>query len=391
MEKDVFVHENMLKATEYTLLGKLPDPFRMNSGQRVSSASDWRQKREEIRTSALNLLYGPTPPEPEFLEAEAICDYRYSTTKVYRIHTGTRAHPMHFKMQIILPGKINGKCPVIVDGDQCFAYEKGYLQAALSQGIAWVLFDRTEIAHDVQSEARGQGAIYETWPELDCGALACWAWGYSRCVDALHQLNLPLDLDWIAFTGHSRGGKTALLAGAMDERARIVNPNESGAGGCGCYRLRVSGVYDGMQEGRSEALRDSLEAFPYWYSKDIEPYVDNEASLPFDLHFVKALVAPRTLFVSEAAGDLWANPFGSWQTTMAAREVYRFLHAEENLFWYYRPGFHAHAALDAQMLVNVIRHQRDGEPMDEKMFRLPFVRPELAFDWRCPDTEEFSR
>ncbi len=384
MDKKAYVRGDMVRATEYTLLGRLPDPFLMNSGQRVSSASDWRLRREEIRSPALNLLYGQTPPEPEFVNVEAICDYRYSASKVYRVHTGTRAHPLHFRMQVLLPREIKGKCPVIVDGDQCFACSEGYLEAALSKGIAWVLFDRTEIAHDVQSETRGHGAIYETWPGLSCGALACWAWGYSRCVDALQQLDLPLDLDWIAFTGHSRGGKTALLAGALDERATIVNPNESGAGGCGCYRLRVSGVYEGMQEGRSEALRDSLEAFPYWYSKDIEPYVDNEAALPFDLHFVKAMVAPRTLFVSEAAGDLWANPIGSWQTTMAAREVYRFLRAENNLLWYYRPGFHAHTALDAEMLVNVIRHQKDGEPLDDKLFRLPFEKPEPAFDWRCP-------
>ena len=113
--------------------------------------------------------------------------------------------------------------------------------------------------------------------------------------------------------------------------------------------------------------------------------MDNEAALPFDLHYIKALVAPRTLFVSEAVGDVWANPVGSWQTTMAAKEVYRFLQAEDNVFWYYRPGYHAHQACDAEMLVNVILHQKNGEPVDERMFCLPFEAPELAFDWRCPE------
>lgn len=385
MSNGSYVHEDMLKVLDYRLLAPLPDPFVLNDGSRVSSISDWQQRRMEIRKGAVELLYGGFPPEPEFLHVEAHCDYRYSRTKVYRIHTGTRARPFHFRMQVILPDSINGKCPVIVDGDQCFAYREGYLEAALSKGIAWVLFDRTEIAYDVQALPRGHGAIYETWPDLTCGALACWAWGYSRCVDALHQLDLPLDLDWIAFTGHSRGGKTALLAGAMDERARIVNSNESGAGGSGCYRIRFSGSYEGAPEGREERLHDSLEQFPYWYGKDIEPYVDNEADLPFDLHFIKAMVAPRPLFISEAAGDLWCNPLGSWQTTMAAREVYRFLNAAENLFWYYRPGSHAHTALDARMLVNIILHQKDGEAVNDQMFRLPFKVPEPAFDWRCPE------
>lgn len=187
-------------------------------------------------------------------------------------------------------------------------------------------------------------------------------------------------------TGHSRGGKTALLAGALEERVRIVNSNESGAGGSGCYRLRVNCVYNNETSGREEQLRDSMEQFPYWYGKDMAQYVDNEPLLPFDLHFIKAMVAPRTLFISEAAGDIWANPFGSWQTTMAAKEVYRFLNAEDNLFWYYRPGYHAHLPVDIEMLVNVILHQKNGSPLDTKMFQLPFQKPELAFDWRCPET-----
>lgn len=50
-------------------------------------------------------------------------------------------------------------------------------------------------------------------------------------------------------------------------------------------------------------------------------YIGRENELPFDTHFLKALVAPRILFVSEAAGDIWANPIGSWMTTEAAKEV----------------------------------------------------------------------
>lgn len=385
MKETGIVTPELLKITEYKLLEKLPDPFVQNSGQRLTDPSDWSARREEIKQTTCALLYGKRPPEPEFLEIEAVCDYYYSRTKVYRITTGTRAKPLSFRLKLLLPEGVEGKWPVIVDGDDCFRPQDGYYNAALANGIGWALFDRTEIAHDVQSEERGHGAIYETYPELDCGALSCWAWGYSRVVDALEKLELPIDLNWITFTGHSRGGKTTLLAGAMDERARIVNPNESGAGGCGCYRVQLQATYNDEFEGRNEVLRDSIGAFPYWYGKDVPTYVDNETALPFDLHYMKALVAPRTLFVSEAAGDVWANPVGSWQTTMAAKEVYRFLNAEENVFWYYRPGYHAHLACDAQMLVNVILHQRDGVPVDERMFCLPFAELPCAFDWRCPE------
>ena len=384
MADDDYVRGDMQKITEYTLLDKLPDPFISLDGRRIGDPAQWRARRSEISRSACELLYGKRPPEPEFLETETLCNYRFSLSLVYRITTGRRKKPIPFRLKILLPNRIEGKCPIIVDGDECFGRSEGYLEAALSRGVAWALFDRTEFAHDVQAEERGRGAVYETYPDLDCGALSCWAWGYSRVIDALERLDLPVDLDWIAVTGHSRGGKTALLAGIMDERARVVNSNESGAGGSGCYRLRAKYLYNNENPGRGEELRDSLEQFPYWYGKDIGPYADREADLPFDLHFMKAMAAPRTLFISEAAGDMWCNPAGSWQTTMAAKEVYKFLNAENNLFWYYRPGFHGHLALDAEMLVNVILHQRDGVPLDDRMFRLPFEKPELAFDWRAP-------
>ena len=96
------------------------------------------------------------------------------------------------------------------------------------------------------------------------------------------------------------------------------------------------------------------------------------------------MVAPRILFVSEAAGDLWANPVGSWQTSVAAKEVFKFLGVGDNLFWYFRPGTHAHTVSDVQLLVNIINHKRDGAPLNERFFRLPFKAPELAFDWRAP-------
>ena len=106
------------------------------------------------------------------------------------------------------------KIPVIIDGDSCWTYhmDKAFLSPALDNGIGWVLFDRTELAHDLNYEGRGHGQLYKTYPGYTFGALGAWAWGYSRCVDALEKLDLPVDFDWIAFSGHSHAPLT-------DERA----------------------------------------------------------------------------------------------------------------------------------------------------------------------------
>ena len=116
-----------------------------------------------------------------------------------------------------------------------------------------------------------------------------------------------------------------------------------------------------------------------------EGYHTSEETLPFDTHFLKAMVAPRTLFISEGAGDFWSNPVGSYQTTRAAGEVFDFLGAGEHLYWYFRPGTHGHRVEDVEMLVNVIRHEKYGDPVDPRMFRRPFAEPEKAWDWKAPD------
>ncbi len=138
---------------------------------------------------------------------------------------------------------------------------------------------------------------------------------------------------------------------------------------------------------RSETLRDLWNTFGFWMGPLLGQYAECEETLPFDCHYLKALIAPRTLFVSEAAGDIWSNPVGSWQTTMAAREVYSFLGAEDELFWYFRPGTHCHAVEDVRMLVSLIKRRQNGENlMAGRFFRLPFKTEGLpsVFDWRAP-------
>lgn len=378
------VKPDMLKITEYEVLGKLPNPFIFESGEEVKTGLDWEKRRKEIYKSAVELQYGTQPPKPEFLDVETL--YTAKNVCTYMIHTGTYENPVSFRMQVLLPQTEGDKFPFIVDGDICWMYHMvdGFVKAALDKGIGWVFFDRTELAHDVYKEERGKGALYKTYPGYTFGSLGAWAWGYSRCVDALEKLDLPVDFDWIVFTGHSRGAKTCILAGVLDERAKIVNPNETCAGACGCYRIHMRGIYENDVEKRSETLKDLWKNFSPWLGPEMGKYSEKEDELPFDTHYLKAMIAPRTLFVSEAAGDLWANPVGSYQTTIAAKEVFDFLGVKDNVYWYYRPGTHAHDLSDVQMLVNIVKHQRDGEELSEKFFKLPFACPEPIYDWKQP-------
>lgn len=378
------VNKNMLKITKYELLGKLPDPFLFDGGTRVRTPADFEKRRAEMYASAVELQYGTIPPAPEYFDVTPL--YVSPLHNTYRITAGTKEKQLSFRLKLILPADFERR-PIIVDGDLCFGYamNEDFINAAIKNGVGLALFDRTELANDIQGEGRRKGAIYDIYEDYTFGAIGAWAWGYMRVVDALEALALKgVDLSCIAFTGHSRGGKTAALAGAVDTRAAIVNPNETCAGACGCYRIHMSGSYEGGEERRSETLADLWKNFGFWIGPGMEKYKDDEAALPFDAHYLKALVAPRVLFVSEAAGDIWANPVGSYQTTMAAREVFKFLGVSENLYWYFRPGTHYHTVKDMEMLVNVILHVHDGKPLCDDFSHLPFEEPEPAFDFVSP-------
>lgn len=376
--------ETLIQTTQYQLLDKLPDLFTLENGTKVTDLSQWQARRQELYRTAVELQYGVLPPQPEFLDVEPLDSG--SDVQSFRIITGTRQQPVSFVMRLILP-EGSGPFPAIVNGDLCwkYAFDKDYLRAAIDQGVMLVLFNRTELAPD-RADCGRNGPLYRTYPDYTFGAIGAWAWGYARCVDALEQLGIA-DMNHIAFCGHSRGGKTALLAGILDPRACLVNPNDSGAGGAGCYRVHMEAMQENGELQRSEQLSDLLRNFPYWFGPEMPAYADCEEQLPFDQHFLKALIAPRVLLETEAASDIWANPIGSHQTAIAAKEAYRLLGTEENLLLYYRRGYHYHTAEDLQLLAKTLKHIAAGKPFEPGSFRLPFRAEEPAFDWACPNLE----
>ena len=76
-----------------------------------------------------------------------------------------------------------------------------------------------------------------------------------------------------------------------------------------------------LKVGESETLKIIVNAFPDWFGPDLAAYQDDEGALPFDEHYLKALLAPRVYFDSQALSDMWAGPVNTWMTAEAAREA----------------------------------------------------------------------
>jgi hypothetical protein len=124
---------------------------------------------------------------------------------------------------------------------------------------------------------------------------------------------------------------------------------------------------------------------PYWYGPRLWDFVGKENELPFDQHSLKALVAPRALLSTEGLDDLWSNPSGTWQTYLAAREVYRFLNAEERIGVWFREGGHDHGQADWRAFLDFMEWQLWGKESECRFDWNPYPDMVPAFSWSRPE------
>jgi hypothetical protein len=335
---------------------ELPDPLVMFDGTtRIVSADGWTAlRRHELKQLFHHYMYGQIPAVPSKVEFQIDhCDNSAFNGKatIYQLNVvPLPGQEFSFRVLVAIPNAPIGKkfgCFVgmnfcgnhcLIDDPNisiptCWIYDKWAgvvdnkatesgrgkhadrwnIEQTIDRGYAVATFHNCEIEPD---RADIRDGIRPFLPnDIETTTIACWAWSIHRTIDVLEQLAF-IDPRKLIAVGHSRLGKTALLAAAMDERIALAIPHQAGCGGTAPSRGTVG-----------ESVKQINDVFPHWFNNNFKLFNDDPCKLPFDQHSLVSLCAPRPVLFSNAIEDEWANPNGQFEVLQAADPVYRLLDA----------------------------------------------------------------
>ncbi|WP_245736631.1 cellulose-binding domain-containing protein [Micromonospora pattaloongensis] len=298
-----------------TANSRLPDPFTRLNGTRISSRSDWRCRRAEIRELAERYVYGDKPAKP----ASVTGTVSSSGITVNVSHNGRSSS---FSASVSLPSGTGPFPAVVVLGG--FGADTAAIRAA---GAAVINYDPYAVGREGTPRNNKQGAFYSIYgSSSSTGLLMAWAWGVSRIIDVIEQAggNI-LRPDATGVTGCSRFGKGAFVIGAFDQRIALTMPIESGSAGVPIFR--------GIPGEGAQSLSSAYGEQP-WLGDAFGSFTSNPNSLPVDTHEVVAMFAPRGLFIMDNPHITNLGPRSASVAALGGAEVYQALGVGGNItYW----------------------------------------------------------
>lgn len=339
---------------------ELPDPLATINGDRVTTAEQWQKfRRPELLQLFETQMFGRAPGKPTELHWEVFEEDRTAldgqairkqvTIYFSKDHLGPK-----MDLLLWLPAQAAGPVPLFL-GLNFVGNHGTSADPQVRITDSWMRDDPKAGVVNNRATEESRGRDQESWPVRDIlargygvgtiyygdidpdfddqfhngvhqlyhgpgqprptpedwGSIATWAWGLSRALDYLES-DSDVDGNRVAVVGHSRLGKTAMWAGAIDERFALVISNNSGCGGAALSRRQIG-----------ETVKRINTSFPHWFCDNFQQYNGREEHLPIDQHQLVALVAPRPMLITSAEEDRWADPRGEFLAAFHATPVYR--------------------------------------------------------------------
>jgi hypothetical protein len=310
----------------------LPDPLTAADGRKIATPEDWRKvRRPEILELFRKHVYGRVPATPfersfKVANEDPKAMDGAATLRQVEVTVSAGGKSLAIRAVLFVPNKAPKPVPAFllicnreaknIDPTRKEKSEFWPAEEVVARGYAIAAFLNSDVdpdRHDgfkdgIHGMLDAGGRPPDAW-----GTIAAWAWGASRVMDYL-ETDKDIARDKVAVIGHSRGGKTALWAGAEDERFALACSNDSGCTGAALSRRKLK---------EKESVARINKAFPHWFCENYKSYNDREDALPVDQHLLVALMAPRAVCVASASQDLWADPRGEFLSAVHAGPVYR--------------------------------------------------------------------
>ena len=280
------------------------------------------KSRDEMLEILQKEEYGYLPPKPESVKYKETLDYLGSSicagkavAKKIDITATLYGEEFTFPVYMATPVKA-GRFPFFV----CPNFQKDStifdryipVEDITDNGFGVLTFNYQDITKDNNNFTDGlAGIIYKNKERggSDPSKIAMWAWAAHRVLDYA-ETQEKLDMNCAIVCGHSRLGKTALLAAATDERFKYAHSNNSGASGAALSRGKI---------GESQPVMSRVSR---WFCYDYAKYADDISKTPFDQHYLLASIAPRYVYVASAYEDTWADPDSEFLGCIAASEEF---------------------------------------------------------------------
>ena len=329
------------------------------------------RSRDEMLAVLQEEEYGHMPPQPEMLawtmQKEVVYKFGGDKACYYRITLQYTLNGKNgaFPVECVIPKK-PGKHPffIHINFQPGLPHRYNPTEELIDEGFAVLSFCYEDVTKDNADWTDGLAGVL--YPEgkrnhpTDPGKIAMWAWAAQRVLDYAQTLDC-LDLDGAIVCGHSRLGKTALLAAATDERFAFVHSNDSGCSGAALARGNAR-----------ETVARICELFPYWFCENYLKYAGNEEKMPFDQHYLLGAIAPRYVSVGSAEEDVFADPLSELLACVGASESFEACGADGFLYeecalsgtvqfqkgsigYYMRPGTHYFSRDDWHYLIAFVR------------------------------------